>query len=112
MSPQRVADAAPISPYPFVVRQERQQPVSSDNADRGPNDHRSKKGKRQRNAERQPRQEEEPRFNIGPPRTNRGPQNNRGVRQVFRNAGRAYQTDRDGMNCISFKIASYFLKEQ
>ncbi|KAF9568629.1 hypothetical protein CPC08DRAFT_757314 [Agrocybe pediades] len=97
MSPHRSADAAPVSPYPFVVRQGAQQPTGTDNSPRGSNDQRSKKGRPRQRAERHPRQDEEPRFNIGPPRPMRPPQSNRGVRQVFRMAGRGYQEDRNGV---------------
>jgi hypothetical protein len=79
MSPQRVADAANIRPYPFVVRQER---LPLDNVDR-----KHKNSKPRLRTERNPRQEEEIRFNTGP-RNLRGAQINRGTRRPFRMLGR------------------------
>ena len=88
MSPQRGADAANISPYPFVVRQERQ---PTEGSDRG----RGKKPKAKPRAERPPRQEEEIRFNTGP-RNIRVPPANRGGRRGFRLPGRGYADDHNG----------------
>ena len=83
MSPQRVADAANIHPYPFVVRQ------VPDNTDREGNS-KPKKPKPRPRAERNPRQEEEIRFNTGP-------RNLRGSRRPFRLLGR-YDRGYDGHN--------------
>lgn len=80
MSPQRVADAADIRPYPFVVRQV---PDTVDRELYG----KPKKSKPRPRAERNPRQEEEIRFNTGP-RNLRGAQVNRGSRRPFRMLGR------------------------
>ncbi|KDR80174.1 hypothetical protein GALMADRAFT_208346 [Galerina marginata CBS 339.88] len=93
MAPQRVPDAATVSPYPFVVRQERQPPPPPDNADRGPHA-KGKKPRARPRAERNPRQEEEPRFNTGP-RNLRAPQANRGGRRGFRMPGRTYPEDQN-----------------
>lgn len=93
MSPQRGADAANISPYPFVVRQERQ-PNPPEGSDRGRNA-KGKKPKAKPRAERTPRQEEEIRFNTGP-RNLRVPPANRGGRRGFRMPGRSYADDHNG----------------
>jgi hypothetical protein len=94
MSPQRGADAANISPYPFVVRQERQPNPPAESSDRGRNA-KGKKPKAKPRAERPPRQEEEIRFNTGP-RTLRIPPANRGGRRGFRMPGRGYADDHNG----------------
>lgn len=84
------ADAARITPYPFVVHQV---PSSPDGADAS----RTTKKKRQRSrAERSPQQEEEVRFNTGPVRyATSGPR--RGSRQ----AGRSYPDDRNGERSLA-----------
>ncbi|PPQ72701.1 hypothetical protein CVT26_002918 [Gymnopilus dilepis] len=78
MAHQGVSDAAAISPYPFVVRQERAGPSSSETDERGPHP-KGKKARARARAERN-RQDEEPRFNIGPPRNTRHPANRTGRR--------------------------------
>ncbi|KAF8182039.1 hypothetical protein BJ912DRAFT_1124672 [Pholiota molesta] len=92
MSPQRVADAASISPYPFVVRQERQpSSASPENTERS----RPPKGKKAKVKAPRVVQEEEPRFNTGPRvlRPKPGP----GARRGFRFPGRAYPEDQNGI---------------
>ncbi|KAJ3509741.1 hypothetical protein NLJ89_g5053 [Agrocybe chaxingu] len=88
MAPQRVADAANISPYPFVVRQGR--PVIDPVPENPEPPARSSKkamARARRAAERNARQEEERRFNTGP-RNLRFP--NKGGRR-FRLPGRGYE---------------------
>ncbi|CAA7267299.1 unnamed protein product [Cyclocybe aegerita] len=90
MAPQRVADAANISPYPFVVRQGR--PVIDPVPENPEPPSRSSKkamAKARRAAERNARQEEEKRFNTGP-RSLRFPPSNKGGRR-FRLPGRGYE---------------------
>jgi len=91
MAPQRVADAANISPYPFVVRQERQANPPPENTNRPP---KGKKAKPKPRTERNPRQEEEMRFNTGPRNLRNGAQNGR---RGFRFPGRVYGDERNGM---------------
>ncbi len=97
MSPQRVADAASISPYPFVVRQERQpppQPPPQPSTAQGtaPESARPAKGKKKPKPPRPV--EEEIRFNTGP-RTLRAPVPARAPRRGFR-FGRAGPEDERG----------------
>lgn len=97
MSPQRVADAASISPYPFVVRQERQpSSASPENTDRS----RPPKGKKAKAKAPRVVQEEELRFNTGP-RVLRPPKPGPGARRGFRFPGRAYPEDQNGMLPLS-----------
>ena len=81
MSPQRVADAANLRPYPFVVRQERL--PSDDHECNG----KPKKSKPRPRVDRNTRQEESIRFNTGP-RNLRAAPVNRGSRRPFRMLGR------------------------
>ena len=83
--PPPFADAARITPYPFVVHQV---PSTPENADTS----RTTKKKRQRSrAERNTHQEEEVRFNTGPIRYGTP-----GSRRTSRQAGRSYGDDRNG----------------
>ncbi|TFK32352.1 hypothetical protein BDQ12DRAFT_505590 [Crucibulum laeve] len=92
MSPQRVADAANISPYPFTQQQGPSNTPASEDGVREP---KSKKGKVTRpRPERNPRQEEEIRFNVGP-RSFRNLTGGRGGRRSAR-AGRQDRTHLDG----------------
>ncbi|KAF9010127.1 hypothetical protein BDQ17DRAFT_1001165 [Cyathus striatus] len=99
MSPQRVADAARISP--FTDSQESQQGRStasgSENADSSQSRHKKavKKPPRDRNGRQG--QEEEMRFNIGPPST-RSINSSRGRRST--RAGRQDRLHSDGRNDI------------
>jgi len=103
MSPQRLADAANISPYPFVVRQERQPNPPTDSSDPG----RNAKGKKPKAKPRTPRQEEEIRFNTGP-RNLRVPPANRGGRRGFRMPGRGYADDNNGEVTRFFRAGRLF----
>ncbi|KAF8155933.1 hypothetical protein B0H34DRAFT_799020 [Crassisporium funariophilum] len=97
MSPQNVADAANISPYPFAVRQERTAaPTPGESADRG----RNGKGKKPKARPRVERQEEEIRFNTGP-RTFRGsPAARGGARRGFGMLGRRNHPYIDDQNAV------------
>ncbi|KJA25430.1 hypothetical protein HYPSUDRAFT_37405 [Hypholoma sublateritium FD-334 SS-4] len=98
MSPQRVADAASISPYPFVVRQERQpppQPPAQPPAAQS-SAHESARPAKGKKKPKPPRPaEEEIRFNTGP-RTLRAPVPARAPRRGFR-FGRAGPEDERGI---------------
>jgi len=84
------ADAARITPYPFVAHQV---PSSPDSADAS----RTTKKKRQRpRAERNPQQEEDVRFNTGPVRYAAS-----GPRRGSRQAGRSYPDDRNGKRSLA-----------
>ena len=85
MSPQRVADAARISPYPFVVHQVPSAPPENGDPSRPA---KGKKKPKQR-PERSNQQEEESRFNIGPVRPG-----TYGIRRSSRQAGRSHPDDR------------------
>lgn len=85
MTPQRVADAARISPYPFVVHQVPSAPPENGDPSRPA---KGKKKPKQR-PERTNQQEEESRFNIGPVRPG-----SYGIRRSSRQAGRSHADDR------------------